>query len=110
MAQTRTSKTPGRPRAAKPPTTEIVVRRGALRRFDALKQKTEGLPVVVSWDRRKAERRGPAVGSDRERRSADRRRTPPFTWDLAEFVVVAPRPAIVSSPHPARKKPGRRSR
>ena len=36
---------------------EIVVRRGSLRRFDALKTRTAELPVVVTWDRRTNERR-----------------------------------------------------
>jgi hypothetical protein len=26
----------------------------------------------------------------RDRRATDRRQKPPFTWDLADFVVVAP--------------------
>ena len=71
---------------------EIVVRRGALRRFDALKTKTGELPVVVRWDRRTDDRRNDK--GDRaakpEQRYADRRRKPPFTWDLADFVVVEP--------------------
>jgi len=49
----------------------IVVRRGALRRFDALTRKT---------------------AAPTERRSGDRRKKPPFTWEVADFVVVdAPR-------------------
>src|SRR5436189_5080204 len=81
-------------RVAAPPkktkTVEIVVRRGALRRFDALKTKTGELPVVVTWDRRTDDRRNAAAALRRERRQTDRRRTPPFTWDLADFVVVEP--------------------
>jgi len=71
---------------------EIVVRRGAIRRFDALKTRTSELPVVVTWDRRTDERRGNAASTDRNRnrRETERRRTPPFTWDLADFVVVEP--------------------
>jgi hypothetical protein len=66
-----------------------VVRRGALRRFDALKTRTGELPVVVTWDRRTDDRRGDAEGiTARERRQIERRQTPPFTWDLADFVVV----------------------
>ena len=85
--------TPARRRAAsrkKQDAIEIVVRRGALRRFDALKTRTSELPVVVTWDRRTDDRRN---GSDAEQDSADaeRRRKPPFTWDLADFVVVEPR-------------------
>ena len=78
------------PIAAKGDAVEIVVRRGALRRFDALKIKTGELPVVVTWDRRTDERRGDAAAVKRDRRQTDRRRTPPFTWDLADFVVVEP--------------------
>jgi hypothetical protein len=69
----------------------IVVRRGALRRFDALARKTADLPVVLSWDRRTAERRTsrePAPST--ELRSGDRRKAPPFTWETADFVVVEP--------------------
>jgi hypothetical protein len=71
---------------------EIVVRRGALKRFDALKTRTGELPVVVTWDRRTDDRRdrGGAAKARRDRRDDDRRRTPPFTWDLADFVVVEP--------------------
>ena len=71
---------------------EIVVRRGAIRRFDALKTRTSKLPVVVTWDRRTNERRDKdeATGAKRKGRQADRRRKPPFTWDLADFVVVEP--------------------
>ena len=69
---------------------EIVVRRGSLRRFDALKTRTKELPVVVTWDRRTNERRDDqkAASAARNRRESERRRTPPFTWDLADFVVV----------------------
>ncbi|HXD17639.1 MAG TPA: hypothetical protein VN654_11540 [Vicinamibacterales bacterium] len=70
---------------------EIVVRRGSLRRFDALKTRTAELPVVVTWDRRLSDRREDApAGKKVERRYAERRRTPPFTWDLADFVVKEP--------------------
>jgi len=85
----------GRRRAApgkKQDAIEIVVRRGAIRRFDALKTRTSELPVVVTWDRRTNERRDKdeATGAKRKGRQADRRRKPPFTWDLADFVVVEP--------------------
>ena len=68
----------------------IVVRRGALRRFDALTRKTAELPVVVSWDRRTQNRRSSSEPAPApvERRSDDRRKAPPFTWDAADFVVV----------------------
>jgi hypothetical protein len=86
---------PGRRRTAarkKRDTIEIVVRRGAMRRFDALKTRTSELPVVVTWDRRTDERRDhhQTAAAKRNRRHAERRRKPPFTWDLADFVVVDP--------------------
>ncbi len=81
---------PSRKKAKGP--IEIVVRRGALRRFDKLKTKTGELPVVVLWDRRADDRRGDKADKKLkpERRYAERRREPPFTWDLADFVVVEP--------------------
>jgi len=66
----------------------IVVRRGALRRFDALTRKTAELPVEVTWDRRTEQRRASGITADVERRSGDRRTEPPFTWQVADFVVV----------------------
>jgi hypothetical protein len=66
----------------------MVVRRGALRRFNALKERTADLPVEVTWDRRQTDRRHVSGDIARERRRGDRRRTPPFTWDVADFVVV----------------------
>jgi hypothetical protein len=66
----------------------IVVRRGALRRFDALTRKTADLPVEVTWDRRAEERRVSDEAAGVERRSGDRRKKPPFTWQVADFVVV----------------------
>lgn len=66
----------------------IVVRRGALRRFDALTRKTAELPVVVSWDRRTQNRRSSSESAPVERRADDRRKAPPFTWEAADFVVV----------------------
>jgi hypothetical protein len=66
----------------------IIVRRGALRRFDALTRKTADLPVVLSWDRRTTDRRTSGEPAPVERRSGDRRKAPPFTWEAADFVVV----------------------
>jgi hypothetical protein len=66
----------------------IVVRRGALRRFDALTRKTAELPVEIAWDRRTDTRRERSESAAVERRSADRRKQPPFTWEAADFVVV----------------------
>jgi hypothetical protein len=69
------------------PIAEIIVRRGALRRFDRLTRDASNLPVAVSWDRR--------VNDANEPPSAERRGDPPFTWAAADFVVVEP---------PARRK------
>jgi hypothetical protein len=73
------------------PRTVIRVRRGALRRFDQLKQKSGDLPVEIKWDRRTDERRARPGGVQHERREADRRQPPPFTWEVADFVVVGDR-------------------
>jgi hypothetical protein len=66
----------------------IIVRRGASRRFESLRRKTADLPVVVSWDRRTEDRRESRQSAPVERRSGDRRKIPPFTWEAADFVVV----------------------
>lgn len=66
----------------------IVVRRGALRRFNTLLRETAELPAVVSWDRRQADRRGSSESDEDNRRKTDRRQTPPFTWDAGDFVVL----------------------
>jgi hypothetical protein len=77
---------------AKKESVGIIVRRGALRRFDALTRKTAELPVVVSWDRRTENRRTASESASEsapgERRASDRRQKPPFTWETADFVVV----------------------
>jgi hypothetical protein len=74
--------------------TTIVVRRGALKRFDSMKKKTAGMPVELVWDRRVGgERRADASNPGGERRKTDRRQQPPFTWSLADFVVVTPQDA-----------------
>ena len=92
---TKPASAPRRSPAAKKEPLEIVVRRGALRRFNTLKARTTEMPVVVTWDRRAADRRDvkvlpPRMEVPRDRRATDRRQKPPFTWDLADFVVVAP--------------------
>jgi hypothetical protein len=66
----------------------LIVRRGASRRFEALQHKTADLPVVVTWDRRSEDRRATSGSAPVERRSNDRRKAPPFTWEAADFVVV----------------------
>jgi hypothetical protein len=70
----------------------MIVRRGALKRFDSLKRKTAHLQVEVEWDQRQDDRRQEHSLSDSERRGPERRMKPPFTWDLADFVVVTPKP------------------
>jgi hypothetical protein len=71
------------------PAINLVVRRGALRRFHYLKQNTASLPVTVSWDRRQDERRTTSSEANPDRRKTERRQDPPFTWELADFVVIA---------------------
>lgn len=80
-------KTSGRRRnTAALPTIEIIVRRGALRRFDKLKKNTADLPVKLSWDRRVQEPQ-PLPGEG-QRDYGKKRASPPFTWEVADFVVV----------------------
>ena len=84
------------------PVHRIFVRIGALRRFHTLTQKTATLPVEVTWDRRRDDRRSSSAdGSDtsaengkaQAERQPERRQKPPFTWEMADFVVVeAPAP------------------
>ena len=68
----------------------IFVRRGALRRFDKLTREAADLPVTIEWDRRQGDRRTESPAGEAERRNADgdRRHEPPFTWKVADFVVV----------------------
>jgi len=88
---------------------EIVVKRGSLRRFDALKTRTAELPVVVTWDRRVADQREEdRSGGGKKRSYSERRRTPPFTWDLADFVVVEPPKRRKSAPAPKASKAARK--
>lgn len=67
---------------------ELIVRRGALRRFDKLKQATSELPVKLTWDRRVDDGRGPVKPGQRDPGYAERRGAPPYTWDAADFLVV----------------------
>jgi hypothetical protein len=79
----------------------LVVRRGAQRRFDGLKAKAQDLPVEVTWDRRQDDR-GPE-GRVHEP-GGERRAKPPFTWDLADFVVVTEAPRSPARPAPKRAR------
>jgi len=62
---------------------EIIVRRGALRRFDAFKRKASHLPVKLTWDRRVTPPASVPPAGVPERRQRE-----PFTWELADFVLV----------------------
>jgi len=64
------------------PAVELIVRRTAIRRFDKLKRATAALPALkVSWDRRTND----AMDAKPQ---TERRQKPPFTWEVADFVVV----------------------
>ena len=89
---------------------ELVVRRGALWRFNTLKKKTADLPVTVLWDRRQADRRTDQGDTPQERRGPDRRQKPPFTWELADFVVVGQPPAPDEEPKTASDEPPKTKR
>jgi hypothetical protein len=67
---------------------ELIVRRGALRRFDKLKQATAELPVKLTWDRRVSNGRGTVKPGQTDPGHAERRGEPPFTWEAADFLVV----------------------
>jgi hypothetical protein len=112
MAKRKKKESSGRPTGA---TVDIIVRRGALRRFDALKKRTTELPVRVVWDRRLEERRHLSLPSAETRRRAERRQQePPFTWTVADFVVVdatAPDEESTREPNVRKKQtPARASR
>ena len=66
----------------------IFVKRGALWRFHRLTRDANRLPISVEWDRRKQDRRTGDAPIGEEQRKVDRRGAAPFTWDVAEFVVV----------------------
>jgi hypothetical protein len=74
----------------------LIVRRGALQRFDQLKRDTAELPVTVTWDRRLNRAAGPAPAVPQAAQvtapteGGDRRSAPPFTWETADFLVAAP--------------------
>jgi hypothetical protein len=99
----RPAKTAGSSATEGPSTSiGIVVKRGALRRFDRLKQSIGELPVDVTWDRRTTN--GPAG-----RRRTERRQPPSFTWEMAGFVVVERKPPVVEG-DAARTPPSKPSR
>jgi len=80
-----------RSRKSASPIAELIVRRGALRRFEKLKRATAELPVKMSWDRRLRERRTSTTNIPADRRQKDRRQQPRFTWEVADFLVVGKR-------------------
>ena len=47
------------------------------------------MPVKVLWDRRRSDRRAASTTPETDQRKGERRQTPPYTWDVADFVVVA---------------------
>jgi hypothetical protein len=67
---------------------DLIVRRGALRRFHKLTQRAVSASISVSWDRRVHDRRAASGPVADDRRNTDRRRNPPFTWELGDFVIV----------------------
>ena len=71
-----------------------------------MKKKVAGLPVNLVWDRRvNGERRSQPDSVQPDRRKSDRRQPPPFTWTLADFVVVVPPDAEPPRIDPVEKKP-----
>ena len=74
----------------------VYVKRGAQRRFDRLEREARGLPVVVQWDRRVAERRNASEAPGAELvglapRRNDRRKGATFNFQQTDFVVVEER-------------------
>ena len=75
MADTPKRAKTGKPKQpASPARTRLIVKRGAVHRHAALKQKTADLAVDVLWDRREADRRAAADKVEDDRRKADRRK------------------------------------
>jgi hypothetical protein len=66
-------------------------------RFDVFRSSSRRqpthLPVQVVWDRRQGDRRTASTEPNSERRKADRRQKPPFTWEASDFVVAATKPS-----------------
>ena len=67
-----------------------IVRCGAEATFRTLNEEFGGDSnfVRVVWDKRRKERRRAYQRLPSERRAADRRQPPAFTWDLLDFVLV----------------------
>lgn len=77
-----------------------VVRRGDETTFDFLREHAgRRSNVYIQWDRRLRDRRHVLQGILPERRSLDRRRPLPETWQTLGF-VMAPRPDVEGAPRP----------
>lgn len=81
------------PRSGKVLQFRVYVKRGAQRRFEQLEREAEGLPVVVQWDRRVADRRNDSETPGAELvglrpRTGERRTPSSFNFPNADFVVV----------------------
>jgi hypothetical protein len=106
-------RTPALPQARKQvtPTLQIVVRRGALRRFALLNEKRGELPVAVLWDRRSGDRRTESDRPVGERRRAERRREPPLpgrllsSWSSKALQAQTWTTTRRLSPRAARRRP-----
>jgi hypothetical protein len=66
----------------------MVVQRGDHERFRLLSSTFGDRPVEVMWDRRVSDRRKPGDGPSVDRRSADRRHSPPTSWKNLGFLVA----------------------
>jgi hypothetical protein len=66
----------------------MVVHRGEHDRFRVLTSTFRDRPVEVMWDRRMADRRRAADGVSVDRRSSDRRQSPPSSWNNLGFLVA----------------------
>jgi len=51
----------------------------------------------VEWDRRRTDRRSGEPAESPNPRGAERRGSPPFTWETADFVVVEEAPVPVGA-------------
>jgi hypothetical protein len=66
----------------------MVVQRGDQDRFRFLSSTFRDRPVEVMWDRRVGDRRKAADASPVDRRSSDRRNSPPTSWNNLGFLVA----------------------
>jgi len=66
----------------------MVVQRGDLDRFRLLSTTFRQRPVEVIWDRRVGDRRRSGDDQAVDRRSRDRRRSAPTSWDNLGFLVA----------------------